>query len=781
LDFCLIADSSSSWLETTWVVLLVAFGFCFVIFVNELRHFLDAKACGVRCDAFYIGFNPPITIPLLGKLINALVALLGMAGLKLPRVPDPIRLPGSIWKRKWGETTYGIGIIPLGGYVKMFGQDDNPARAAEEMRKARMHKEQQESEGAEQRADSDAYSQSQAGAGTPSDTTGAGKDAAAESSAQGRQGESPEGAEDAEEYYLHPRSYMAKSVPQRLAIISAGVVMNIIFAFIFAAIAYGMGVKYLPCVVSDVIAGSPAWRAGLQSGDEIVQVEDVEYPRFRDLTAKVALSGAEEGVHLLVKRPGREELLRLQLDPEKSGSLYTIGVHIAESLRLSPKPAVAGTPAAAADLQEGDEIVAVNGESVDSFAQYSRLAVQHRNEPLTLTLRRGGEQQGEGNAPGQVTGGQLVEVTVDPNPYRRLGLVMEMGPIAAVKGNSPAARAGLQSGDTIVKVDGEPVGDPVLLPEYARQKAAANETMTLTVKRQGEAQPLELTVQPERNDAYELSITPAPLAVPSLGLAYHIDNRVERVLPGSPAEKAGIATGDLITQAKFVPAPDDESVLAEQLAKRSIEFGEDERNWPGFMSALQRMPPDMEIGLTVKRNDELLEKQLGTYHPVYEEGPVREMFNPERGLNFASLKYVRQAASFGEAMGLGWRETKESLLMVYTFLQRLFQGRVPLTGLGGPIAIAQGAGYHAFEGVSSLLIFLTMLSANLAVVNFLPIPVLDGGHAVFLAYEGIMRRPVSERFFNFLNMLGFLFLLSLMALVITLDIGRTFFDAFLLK
>ena len=89
--------------------------------------------------------------------------------------------------------------------------------------------------------------------------------------------------------------------------------------------------------------------------------------------------------------------------------------------------------------------------------------------------------------------------------------------------------------------------------------------------------------------------------------------------------------------------------------------------------------------------------------------------------------------------------------------------------LGGPKTIAEAAGSAAFEGVSQLLIFLTLLSANLAVVNFLPIPLLDGGHMVFLILEGIMRRPVSEKVVVAFHYLGFVFILSLMLFVLGLD------------
>ena len=155
-----------------------------VIFVHELGHFLVAKACGVKCEKFYLGFD--------------------IFGLKLARF-------------RWGETEYGIGILPLGGYVKMLGQEDNPAKAAEEMERAKL---------ARTAAEGDVL---------------------------------PEGEAAAETSIFDPRSYLAKSVPKRMAIISAGVIMNVIFAFVVAVIAYERGVNEIPCVVGRVLPGDPAW------------------------------------------------------------------------------------------------------------------------------------------------------------------------------------------------------------------------------------------------------------------------------------------------------------------------------------------------------------------------------------------------------------------------------------------------------------------------------------------------------------------------------------------
>src|SRR3954463_16252052 len=100
-----------------WVfpALGVALGLTFVIFVHELGHFLVAKACGVKCEKFYVGFD---------------FFEFGIPFTKW-------KLPRALVKFQWGETEYGIGSLPLGGYVKMLGQDDDPRNAEQEAERIR--------------------------------------------------------------------------------------------------------------------------------------------------------------------------------------------------------------------------------------------------------------------------------------------------------------------------------------------------------------------------------------------------------------------------------------------------------------------------------------------------------------------------------------------------------------------------------------------------------------------------------------------------------------------
>ncbi len=112
--------------------------------------------------------------------------------------------------------------------------------------------------------------------------------------------------------------------------------------------------------------------------------------------------------------------------------------------------------------------------------------------------------------------------------------------------------------------------------------------------------------------------------------------------------------------------------------------------------------------------------------------------------------------------------------MVFRTVQKLSTGQVSPKAMAGPIGILGMASGAASAGTSELLMFLTLISANLALLNFLPIPVLDGGHMVFLAYEGITRKPPNEKVQTVLTLIGLALILALFLWVSTVDIGRVF-------
>jgi len=694
LGLSLIAMSVSG----TVVILEAIFWLGMVIFVHELGHFLVAKWCGVKCEKFYLGFD--------------------IGGLKLA-------------KFRWGETEYGIGILPLGGYVKMLGQDDNPSRAAEERERSQLAGE----------------------TGTPA---------------------------------LDPRSYMAKSVPQRMAIISAGVIMNLIFAVVAAVGAYSLGVQDLACGISGVLPGEAAWRANLQPGDRFIQINHSgDRPlRFRDLKTAVALGNIENGVDFEVEREGVPKPFWVNVKPDSAKNRLSpmIGVTPPFITKLrDDKVAYAGTPAAQAGFQPGDKIVAVEGTPVATYGDLLRNMSRLRDKPLQLTVERKAKDAPK-DAPADT-----VNLNIEPRPMRTVGLVMKMGKITAVQADSPAEQADIRPGDFITAIDGQPPTDPMRLPDVLRHRAG--ETITLTLSREGPAGEIEKQVTlrdwpwPE-----ELRDAGSPVAIPSLGLTYKVLNIVHQAEKGTPAETAELQTDDkpasvprfaaedAIVRADFIPPAEAESpsskprkvdeeaeeesdVLVTTLPK-AVEFSDERSNWPYFISILQRIPADTQIKLTLKdgRTTTLSMVDATDWH-LADRGMIQDV----------EITTTR-AHSFSQAVSLGFREAKDAVTGVFTFLRRV-GSQVSVYSLGGPKEIFMQASYAAQDGFAQLLIFLTMLSANLAVINFLPIPVLDGGHMVFLLLEGILRRPVSERVVVAFQYLGLMLVVSLMIFVLGLDIG----------
>ncbi len=129
-----------------------------------------------------------------------------------------------------------------------------------------------------------------------------------------------------------------------------------------------------------------------------------------------------------------------------------------------------------------------------------------------------------------------------------------------------------------------------------------------------------------------------------------------------------------------------------------------------------------------------------------------------------------------QALGESVIQTYRIAELTIVSIIKLIQGTVSTKTLGGPIMIAEMAGRQAKEGFASLVFFIALLSINLAVLNFLPIPVLDGGHLLFFFIEAIFRRPVNTRMREIAQQVGIFILILLMAYVFYNDISRIFFS-----
>jgi regulator of sigma E protease len=147
-------------------------------------------------------------------------------------------------------------------------------------------------------------------------------------------------------------------------------------------------------------------------------------------------------------------------------------------------------------------------------------------------------------------------------------------------------------------------------------------------------------------------------------------------------------------------------------------------------------------------------------------------FNPDRGLIRDREKVVYYAPDPMRAVVLGLRDTYRMVVNIYLTLKNLLTGDLSIRLLSGPAGIV-GMGYEmASLGFNYFVWFIGVISINLAVINFLPIPLLDGGHMVFLIVEKIRGRPVSRRVLEYASYLGLVLLLMLLLVATTMDISR---------
>jgi regulator of sigma E protease len=225
---------------------------------------------------------------------------------------------------------------------------------------------------------------------------------------------------------------------------------------------------------------------------------------------------------------------------------------------------------------------------------------------------------------------------------------------------------------------------------------------------------------------------------------------VGQVLPGRPAARAGIQPGDTVTAVGGRPV----------------------HQWYDLVELLQTnggRPLSIEVA-------------RGTRHLTYDVTPYVDSVAGPDGKTVAvgrigvaaGNQYRSEPLTLGQAVVEGWHGTVAASTQIVRTVRGLFSGRISKREVGGPILIGQLAGESARMGLDPFLAFMALISINLAILNLLPVPVLDGGQFLFLVAEAVVRRPLPLKLRERLTMLGLVLIVLLMGLAFSNDLRRLF-------
>jgi regulator of sigma E protease len=524
-------------------------------------------------------------------------------------------------------------------------------------------------------------------------------------------------------------SLPAKSVPQRFLIYAGGVIMNVIFALVCFPIVYHYGVPAIAPIVGQTAPGSPAWNERIPSGAKILKVGGRPVYDFMSIPGEVAIHGSES-VRFEMLYPGEDRPRDVVLDPVKdeTNGFYRVGIFPLGD----PNWAVSVVPGGAADmagLRDGDQVLEVLGSLEGQTPGTAMSAHFAEGLPMDLRVRRNASEGAE----------EVIEVVrVEPrwdtavDGRKVFGIEPPSHVVHAVRNSKAMQTLGLQPDDRIIEAAGKPI---LRSTDFLLALRDASDTnLRVVVRRNGQSVVLNL---PDFKKAHAAAL------ISDVAMKQDLESTTVLVRPKSAAFEAGLRTGDVI----------------QSLWDRDVE------GWEGIQTlAASGSSQGTPLTFSILRD--------GNANPLSFTASASLPTSMGFGFGFRPGTYTFQTNGMGEAVAMGARSSLRMLREAGMTLRQMFRQEISPKNLGGIVTISKVSYQASSMGWTKLLFFLCMLSVNLAFLNVLPIPLLDGGHLFFVVVEGIKGSPVSEKIMGYSQLVGLVLILSLMVYVTYQDILR---------
>jgi regulator of sigma E protease len=318
--------------------------------------------------------------------------------------------------------------------------------------------------------------------------------------------------------------------------------------------------------------------------------------------------------------------------------------------------------------------------------------------------------------------------------YEYPAVLDEPAVIGWVLPDTPAAKADIQIGDRIARLDG--IENPTWKQVDPKEALSPNQPLDITIERAGKS--------------FEKTIVPEAYGVNQMGFAGWVPKEpsvtITDLEKGMPAEKAGIQVGDEILTVDGQPIPAVEAMI--ETLKRT-----------------QGKP----IEITVRRHGQ---EKTFTMQPILADIPGQREQRYRVGISSLQMKVssLPLAAAFRKSI----EQNKEGSLLILELVQKMIQRKISIRTIEGPIGIGRAAGEAATEkGWTPLMALTAAISLNLGIFNLLPIPILDGGVILLLFVESLMRRDISLQIKERIYQAAFVFLVLFAVMVIYNDLAKT--------